>query len=208
MPEHRARSWALRAFAATLVLAGLTRFVTQPLVSQPTPVPAKEATPAPTPVSRDRIAIGPDMQTRLASRAPAPVRSLLNVRERMRYGQSVWNDAGVPAGPIWVQIDRRAQIISVFRAGHEIGTAVILYGAPEKPTPAGSYPVLGKAKFHRSRAYDADMPFTVWLTRDGVAIHAANVREGAATHGCIGVPKDFAKQLFHVIRPGDPVVIA
>lgn len=195
-------SWALRAFAATLLLAGVTRFATEPVVSQPVPAPV----PAPAP--QDRIAIGPDMQTRLASRAPAPIRSLLNVRGRMNYGQSLWNEAGVPGGRVWIQIDRRAQIISVFRAGHEIGTAVILYGAPEKPTPAGSYPALGKAKFHRSRAYNADMPYTVWLTRDGVAIHAANVREGAATHGCIGVPRDFAKRLFDAIRTGDSVVIA
>jgi lipoprotein-anchoring transpeptidase ErfK/SrfK len=83
----------------------------------------------------------------------------------------------------------------------------VLYGAPQKPTPAGTYPVLGKTRFHRSRLYDADMPFSIWLTHDGVAIHASRVREGAATHGCIGLPQDFARKLFDMVRKGDPVVI-
>ncbi len=40
------------------------------------------------------------------------------------------------------------------------------------------------------------MPYMLRLTNDGVAIHGSNVRQGYATHGCIGVPTDFAKLLF------------
>jgi lipoprotein-anchoring transpeptidase ErfK/SrfK len=40
-----------------------------------------------------------------------------------------------------------------------------------------------------------------------VAIHASNVREGWATHGCIGVPMDFAKRLFGEAHLGDAVLI-
>ena len=139
--------------------------------------------------------------------APHPVASLLAVPGRMRYGQSVWDEQGVPPGPVWIRVDREAQLISVFRGGHEIGTAVILYGAPEKPTPAGVYPILAKHRHHRSTTYDADMPYTLRLTPDGVAIHASNVREGRATHGCIGVPDDFAAKLFEQAKRGDPVLI-
>lgn len=135
------------------------------------------------------------------------VASLLAVPGRMTYGQSIWREEGVPAGPLWIRIDRRAQLISVFRGGHEIGTAVILYGAAEKPTPAGRYPILAKYRHHRSSLYDADMPFTLRLTPDGVAIHASSVREGRATHGCIGVPADFAKKLFDAARKGDVALI-
>jgi lipoprotein-anchoring transpeptidase ErfK/SrfK len=45
------------------------------------------------------------------------------------------------------------------------------------------------------------------LTKDGVAIHGSTVREGWATHGCIGVPLGFAKLLFAAAKKGDPVVI-
>lgn len=139
--------------------------------------------------------------------APQPVASLLAVSSPMHYGEFVWNDRDVPPGPIWVRIDRDAQLISVFRGGDEIGTAVILYGAPDKPTPAGRYPILAKDRDHRSSLYDAAMPYTLRLTGDGVSIHASTVREGRATHGCIGLPEPFARKLFQQARVGDPVVI-
>ncbi len=125
----------------------------------------------------------------------------------MRFGDFVWEDEGVPAGAIWVRVDVTQQLISVFRGGHEIGSAVILYGAENKPTPDGAFAVLQKAKYYQSRTYDAPMPFMLRLTADGVAIHGSNVREGWATHGCIGVPEDFARRLFEVMQVGDSVFI-
>jgi hypothetical protein len=135
------------------------------------------------------------------------IRSILNVPAPMRFGQFVWDDAGIPDGPIWMRIDRKAQLISVFRGADEIATAVILYGAPDKPTPQGRYPILEMLRDHRSRSYDADMPFTLRLTGDGVAIHASDVRAGYATHGCIGIPLELARRLFHDARTGDVVFI-
>ena len=51
------------------------------------------------------------------------------------------------------------------------------------------------------------MPYTLRLTADGVAIHGSDVRWGAATHGCIGVPVEFAAKLFDEVAKGDHVVI-
>lgn len=135
------------------------------------------------------------------------VRSLLNVAGPMRYGDYRWNDAGVPAGPSWVRVDLGRQTLSLFRAGHEIGSAVILYGTDGKPTPTGVFPILERARQHRSTLYDADMPYMLRLTGDGVAIHASDVRYGRATHGCIGVPPAFASLLFDQVRRGDTVAI-
>jgi lipoprotein-anchoring transpeptidase ErfK/SrfK len=126
----------------------------------------------------------------------------------MHYGDFVWNDRNVPAGPVWVRVDLKSQLISVFRAGHEIGTAVILYGADEKETPDGTFPVLAKIKDHKSATYgDAPMPYTLRLTDDGVAIHGSDVRWGRATHGCVGVPVPFAEKLFSQVGKGDHVLI-
>jgi lipoprotein-anchoring transpeptidase ErfK/SrfK len=171
-------------------------------------IPAVDAR-SPNPGSNsDRIVYPRDRQPTLAlpdgsSRAIA---SLLRVEQPMRYGEYRWDDVPHP-GPIWVRIDLAHQLISVFRGGHEIGTAVVLFGADGKPTPTGIFPVLSKSRQHRSSAYDAEMPFSIWLTRGGVAIHSSQVRYAAATHGCIGVPLGFAEHLFDVIARGDVVAI-
>jgi L,D-transpeptidase catalytic domain len=136
------------------------------------------------------------------------VRSVLNITKPMHFGSFVWNEDHIPQGPVWVRIDLARQLLSVFRDGHEIGSAVILYGTDGKPTPIGSFTILEKDADHYSRTYgDAPMPYMLRLTSDGVAIHGSNVRQGWATHGCIGVPLDFARRLFSVARKGDLVVI-
>jgi lipoprotein-anchoring transpeptidase ErfK/SrfK len=133
--------------------------------------------------------------------------SLLAVRSPLHYGDYVWNEAGVPRGATWIRIDLRSQLISIFRAGNEIGTAVVVYGGDDRQTPLGTLHILAKARDHRSSLYDAEMPYTLRLTDDGVSIHASSVRWGAATHGCIGVPLGFARRLFEATRVGDEVVI-
>jgi hypothetical protein len=157
-----------------------------------------------------RIALSP-AQVRGAYAAgliDRPIRSILDIHSPMKYGEFIWNDAGVPAGPVWLRVDLHAQLLSVFRSGHEIGTAVILYGADGLPTPMGKFPILAKLKDHVSRTYgNAPMPYTLRLTPDGVSIHGSNVRWGFATHGCIGIPKAFAARIFKTVKVGDEVLI-
>jgi hypothetical protein len=135
------------------------------------------------------------------------VRSVLNITKPMRFGDFVWNEDRIPAGPVWVRVDLVRQLLSVFRGGHEIGSAVILYGTDGKATPTGMFSILEKDAHHYSATYDAPMPYALRLTSDGVAIHGSNVREGWATHGCIGVPLAFARLLFSATKKGDPVAI-
>ena len=137
------------------------------------------------------------------------VKRVLAIDGPFRHGDYVWNENGAPAtGRIIITVDLKAQTLSVFRAGYEIGSAVILYGADDKPSPLGAFPVIEKDADHFSRTYNnAPMPYTLRLTSDGVAIHGSDVRWGYATHGCIGVPKPFAKRLFGVTKLGDLVVI-
>lgn len=136
------------------------------------------------------------------------VKSVLNVRKPMQYGDYLWDERNVPDGPIWIRVDLKRQLISIYRGGHEIGTAVILYGTDELETPAGTFPILAKIKDHKSITYDnAPMPYTLRLTHDGVAIHGSDVRWGRATHGCVGVPIEFAAKLFGEASKGDQVTI-
>lgn len=159
--------------------------------------------------ARDRLFLtAPQLHQAIAAGTlDRPVKSLLAVRAPLKFGDYAWNDRDVPAGPTWVRVDLHSQLISVFRGGHEIGTAVIVYGGANKQTPAGTLHVLGKARDHRSSLYDAPMPYTLRLTDDGVSIHGSSVRWGAATHGCIGVPLPFAERLFDAASVGDEVTV-
>lgn len=162
-----------------------------------------------TPHSKSRICYPPGHypDVFLPGRRQEVVRSMLNITQPMQFGDFVWNDAHVPPGIVWVRIDLRRQLLSVFRGGHEIGSSVVLYGSDGKPTPTGSFVILQKDADHYSSSYDARMPYMLRLTNDGVAIHGSFVREGWATHGCIGVPLEFARLLFAVTNKGDLVVI-
>lgn len=136
------------------------------------------------------------------------VRRVLPIDGPFRHGDFVWDENGAPrTGRVIVTIDLKAETLSVFRDGYEIGSAVILYGATDKPSPIGAFPITQKDADHVSNLYDAPMPYAQRLTSDGVFVHGSNVQYGSATHGCIGVPTPFAKKLFGVTKVGDIVVI-
>ncbi len=194
---------ATAAFAAAAAWPSSIGGVAQPTISatRPAPPPAHSA---------DRIYLTRDQLTQAyaAGLIDRPIKSILNVGHPLTYGEFKWDEHGVPQGPVWIRVDLALQLISVFRAGEEIGTAVILYGADKKETPRGIFPIMGKDKDHRSTTYgEAPMPYMLRLTGDGVSIHGSRVRPGYATHGCIGVPLGFAKRLFDQVHKGDAVVI-
>ena len=209
-PANPARALVAGSFLAAALIVGVamqhaaSERTLSPSSSASTPVPAATRTP---PAARLSYPSGRAPSLALPGGRTERVLSVLNVGGRMNYGDWTWNDAKVPPGPVWIRVDLEHQVLSVFRAGHEIGTAVILYGIRDKQSPAGAFRVLQKAADYHSVTYDAPMPFMLRLTADGVAIHGADVRPGAATHGCIGVPTRFARRLFEAVSLGDPVVI-
>ena len=143
--------------------------------------------------------------------APDPaaytVKRILQIPGPMRQGDHYWDETGAPQGPVIVTVDLAAQTVSVFRAGYEIGTAVIIYGADDKPTPLGVFPITQKDADHVSNIYNAPMPYMLRLTTDGISIHGSDVGDGYATHGCIGVPRAFAKRIFDAVKLGDRVIV-
>jgi L,D-transpeptidase catalytic domain len=135
------------------------------------------------------------------------IKRALTITDPIVHGYWKWDEEGVPDGPLVITVDTVAQTMSVFRGGYEIGMSVVLYGIGKKPTPTGVFPITQKKKHHISNLYGSPMPYMQRLTEDGVAIHASNVREGFITHGCVGVPKEFAKLLFEETEIGDQVII-
>lgn len=170
--------------------------------------------PAPTiehaiPVDAQRIAL--PKPTPAVGRADDrfTVKRVLPIKGPIKYGEWHWDDAGVPEGALVITIDLDARVMSVFRGGYEIGAAAVLVGTDEHPTPIGTFPVLAKQRHNRSEKYDnAPMPWSMFLTRDGIAIHGGSqVENGYASHGCIAGPDDFVSKIFAAAKPGDKVVI-
>ena len=195
---------AVRVPAPAPVRAPVTASVTasEPVARMDVPRPATQAGVMPA------AAVPP-----VAKPAPAPaptgmtIRRVLDVPRPFTHGDYVWDETGVPAGPMIVTVDLMAQTLSVFRGGYEIGTAVVLYGADEKPTPLGIFPITQKDADHVSNLYDAPMPYMLRLTNDGISIHGSDVRYGFVSHGCIGVPTAFAAKLFKAVKLGDRVIV-
>ena len=119
----------------------------------------------------------------------------------------IWDAEGAPDAPIRIVVDIEAQRLYAYRGGVEIGRSTIIYGADDKPTPTGSFPILEKDADHVSNLYEAEMPYMLRLTWDGVAIHGSEVEDWAATNGCIGIPDEFAALLFAEAKLGDKVLV-
>ena len=194
-PTHLAAVAILVAAAGgigTLLLAApdpAPRVVASEYRAPPRAIPAPAPTPTPTP-------------------ATYTVRRILPIEGPLRYGEWHWDETGAPAGPIVITVDLAARVLSVFRDGYEIGATAVIYGAEEKPTPLGVFPVTQKDADHRSTIYDgAPMPYMLRMTNDGISIHGSDVTARLMTHGCVGVPTAFAKKLFGQVRLGDKVIV-
>jgi lipoprotein-anchoring transpeptidase ErfK/SrfK len=192
--------------AALLVLVlGVLAVIAALTVRAPaSPVAPAPASRAPTATTRAVPAAKPATKP-----TPEPTLEIKRVLDipAIAFGDWKWDEAGVPPGRMVMTVDLKAQTISVFRGGYEIGAAAMLYGANDKPTPLGRFPILEKDADHVSNLYDAPMPYMLRLTMDGVAIHGSKVEWGLATHGCIGVPVEFAKLLFGAVGKGDLVIV-
>ncbi|WP_432199794.1 L,D-transpeptidase family protein [Erythrobacter sp. W53] len=138
---------------------------------------------------------------------PTGVKSILNTSGSLKHGQYLWEDEGIAEGELTIWVDLTRQLVSVFRGGHEIGTAVIVYGAEEKASPTGTFPIMRRVRDYHSRSYDAPMPYSLFITNDGVALHGSPMAPDKATHGCIGLPLEFARMLFDAASRGDVVEI-
>jgi len=147
-----------------------------------------------------------------------PIRSALRIDHKLKHGDWIWNEAAAPVGGpdgdvMLVTVDLKAQMMSVFRGGHEIGVAVIEHGATGKPTPLGAFTILSKHKDYHSNTYvddagrPAPMPWAQRLTTTGVFIHGAKVRIDWGSNGCVGIPDAFAEKLFGTTKVGDRVLI-
>lgn len=126
----------------------------------------------------------------------------------LKPGQYFWEDAAASPGPLLVVINVSTQRVLLFRDGVLVAASTISTGSEGRETPIGMFTILEKAVWHRSRTYDdAPMPYMQRLTWKGIAMHAGDLPGYPASHGCIRLPRGFAKLLYGVTELGTPVRI-
>lgn len=129
--------------------------------------------------------------------------------DALRPGQFVWEPQRAHRGPLVIVVSLPEQRLHVYRDGVRIGVSTISSGKTGKETPTGNFEILQKKPMHHSNLYDnAPMPFMQRLTWDGIALHAGALPGYPASHGCIRLPKQFAKLLFEQTERGGHVVVA
>lgn len=203
------RNWVFIAALVPAILVaffGLLPSLLRPVPSRPAPVqpvtaPAQSSAPLPL--------LHAPPPTVIPARPDFSVLTTLQLDGPLHPGDYVWDDSDVPDGPVAIVADLKAELVYVYRGGHEIGRSTLIYGDDEKPTPIGVFPILQKDADHYSSTYGgAPMPHTLRLTSDGVALHGSDfINPIYATHGCVGLPRAFAALLFQQAMTGDYVKI-
>ncbi|MDT8757442.1 L,D-transpeptidase family protein [Sphingomonas psychrotolerans] len=133
----------------------------------------------------------------------------------LKPGQSVWFEtpemlrASTGEGaPLRIVVAIRQQQALVYRGNRLAGVTTVSTGSPGYETPLGEFTILEKKLFHRSNLYsNAPMPYMQRLTWGGVALHAGELPGYPASHGCIRLPKAFARQLFDLTTMGGTVLV-
>lgn len=152
-----------------------------PAAAQPAaPLPVVPAAPSPAEIAQMRA------QTQLAADAAD-----------LDAGEFVWRPELAPAGNVEVVVSIPQQRAYIYRANRLIGVTTVSTGRPGHRTPTGRFPIMEKHRTHFSSIYDnAPMPFMQRLTMGGIALHAGVIPGYAASHGCVRLPYEMARNLF------------
>jgi hypothetical protein len=118
------------------------------------------------------------------------------------------NPASALRKGVLIVVSIPSQRLFVFKDGAEWGSTTVSTGRRGHGTPAGTFTILQKHVKHRSRTYDnASMPYMQRLTWSGVALHAGRVTGAPASHGCIRLPWQFARELYALTSPASTSVV-
>ncbi len=151
--------------------------------------PATLAVSSPTPAAVEPEPVEEPSEAAPAEAAPAPL------PER------------APSG-VRVVVSIPQQKAYVFEDGELLATSPVSTGKRGHETPAGTFRILQKKVHHRSNKYaNAPMPYMQRLTNYGIALHAGNLPGYPASHGCIRLPRGFAKKLYGLTDYGTKVTV-
>ena len=94
----------------------------------------------------------------------------------------------------------------------------VVTGRPKKETHPGDYRIGRKHKDYTSKTYGSPMPYSMFFSKDGKAIHGtqwatirsylhAYITESVGSQGCVGLTEEDAKALFAWAPVGTPIEV-
>lgn len=95
----------------------------------------------------------------------------------------------------------------VMKQGRIINSTSVSTGRAGYSTPAGRYVITDKHKSHTSTLYHVAMPWFMRLNCGAIGLHSGYVTGRPASHGCIRLPYEKAREFFHQVTVGDEVEI-
>ncbi|MGZ5004787.1 MAG: L,D-transpeptidase family protein [Chthoniobacterales bacterium] len=126
----------------------------------------------------------------------------------LRPGEFFWEPELSPSGPLVIIISLPDQTLSAYRNGIRVAYSSISSGTRGRSTPAGVFTILEKEVMHFSNKYHhAPMPHMQRLSWQGVAMHGGDLPGYPASHGCIRLPREFAKKLYSLTTRGTTVIV-
>jgi hypothetical protein len=103
-----------------------------------------------------------------------------------------------------IQIDKNTQQMTVSADGKPLYTWPVSTGRKKYNTPNGEFKPLGMDRHHFSREWDyAPMPYSIFFTEDGHAIHGTNEQRAlgrAVSHGCVRLSVKHAAMLWDLVK--------
>lgn len=127
-----------------------------------------------------------------------------------------WSGEAGTKKEILVYIDQ--QILVAMENGKEVYSFDVVTGREGKETTAGKYKIFKKHEKYTSKKYGSEMPYTMFFSKDGKAIHGTQMAtlrsylhsyltESVGSQGCIGLTDDNAKAMFDWAPVGTPVIV-
>lgn len=106
-----------------------------------------------------------------------------------------------------ILVDLKSQQAWGYREGKEVFQSAVCSGKKSTPTPKGKFEVISKHKHWVSTIYHVPMPYFLRLTPYTIGLHAGHMAGRPASHGCIRLPKEKARELFELAEVGTEVYV-
>lgn len=111
--------------------------------------------------------------------------------------------AGAARADILVTVDKSAQRMTVSRDGQALYNWPVSTGKTGHATPSGKFQAFRMERDHFSKEWDdAPMPYSIFFTKVGHAIHGTNSKNLGmpVSHGCVRLSVAHAERLYSLVQ--------